>query len=395
MFAPQDSVWMAQALRLAERGLYSTTPNPRVGCVLVRGEDLVGSGWHERAGEPHAEVHALREAGAAARGATAYVTLEPCSHHGRTPPCADALIEAGVARVVVAAQDPNPQVAGEGIEKLRAAGIEVECGLMETEARELNAGFFARMARGTPWVRSKIAMSLDGRTALKNGESKWITGDAARQDGQRWRARSCAVLTGINTVLADDPRLNVRGIEGAARTRWGEALGCGKGGQAADCGSEVLGEPEAVAVRQPLRVVLDSGLQMPLSARMLQGGGVLIYTAARNSEKCAALEHAGATVAVMPGRNGQVDLPAMLRDLAQRGCNEVLVEAGRILNGALLRAGLVDEFLLYVAPQLLGDAARGMAQLGELTSLEQRVELEWKDVRHVGKDLRIVSRVKK
>jgi diaminohydroxyphosphoribosylaminopyrimidine deaminase/5-amino-6-(5-phosphoribosylamino)uracil reductase len=362
MLTAQDSRWMAQALRLAEQGLYSTSPNPRVGCVLVRDGDVVGRGWHERAGEPHAEVHALREAGEAARGATAYVTLEPCSHHGRTPPCADALIAAGVARVVVAVPDPNPQVAGEGIEKLRSAGIAVETGLMETEARELNAGFFSRMTRGIPWVRSKIAMSLDGRTALANGASQWITGKAARRDVQHWRARSCAVLTGINTVLADDARLNVRDIE---------------------------------AERQPLRVVLDSSLQMPPSARVLQDGGVLIYTAARNAEKSAALERAGATVVALPDGNRQIDLPGMLRDLAQSGCNEVLVEAGRILNGALLRAGVVDELLLYVAPQLLGDVARGMAQLGELTSLEQRIGLKWGDVRQVGSDLRILAKVEK
>ena len=363
MFSTQDSVWMAQALRLAERGLYGTSPNPRVGCVLVRAGDVVGSGWHRCAGEPHAEVHALREAGEAARGATAYVTLEPCSHHGRTPPCAEALIEAGVARVVVAVQDPNPQVAGEGIALLRAAGIAVESGLMEAEARELNVGFFARMARGMPWVRSKIAMSLDGRTALGNGKSQWITGDAARQDVQRWRARSCAVLTGINTVLADDARLNVRGID---------------------------------APRQPLRVVLDSQLRIPLEARVLyDGGNTLIYTALRNERKTALLQDLGATVAAMPGSNGQVDLPAVLRDLAQRGCNEVLVEAGSTLNGALLRVKLVDELLLYVAPQLLGDAARSMAQLGELTSLDQRVDLKWQDMRQVGEDLRILAKVEK
>jgi diaminohydroxyphosphoribosylaminopyrimidine deaminase/5-amino-6-(5-phosphoribosylamino)uracil reductase len=363
MFSAQDSVWMAQALRLAERGLYGTSPNPRVGCVLVLAGDVVGSGWHRCAGEPHAEVHALREAGEAARGATAYVTLEPCSHHGRTPPCAEALIEAGVARVVVAVQDPNPQVAGEGIARLRAAGIMVESGLMETEARELNVGFFARMTRGMPWVRSKIAMSLDGRTALGNGKSQWITGDAARQDVQRWRARSCAVLTGINTVLADDARLNVRGID---------------------------------APRQPLRVVLDSQLRIPLEARVLyDGGNTLIYTALHNERKTALLQDLGATVAMMPDGKGQVDLPAILRDLAQRGCNEVLVEAGNTLNGALLCAGLVDELLLYVAPQLLGDAARGMAQLGELTSLDQRVNLKWRDVRQVGEDLRILAKVEK
>jgi len=375
MNTAQDSQWMARAIRLAERGLYTTSPNPRVGCVLVKGDAVAGEGWHQRAGEPHAEVHALREAGDAARGATAYVTLEPCSHHGRTPPCVEALIEAGVARVVVAAQDPNPQVAGAGIARLRAAGIAVESGLMETEARELNIGFFARMTRGTPWLRSKIAMSLDGRTALNNGKSQWITGAAARRDVQHWRARSCAVLTGINTVLADDARLNVREIESS---------------------------------RQPLRVVLDSGLQIPLSARMLQplpspaggrgAGGEgrgLIYIAAQHAEKSTMLRDLGAEVVMLPDAAGRVDLVAVLRDLAQRGCNEVLVEAGSTLNGALLRAGLADELLLYLAPQLLGDAARGVAQLGELTGLEQRIDLGWQDIRQVGEDLRVLAKVKK
>jgi len=377
MFSVQDSIWMAQALQLAERGLYTTSPNPRVGCVLVRDGSVVGEGWHERAGEPHAEAHALQAAGEAARGATAYVTLEPCSHHGRTPPCADALVQAGIARVVVAVQDPNPQVAGQGIAKLRAADIEVECGLMESAAHELNIGFFARMTRGAPWVRSKIAMSLDGRTALANGESKWITGEAARQDVQHWRARSCAVLTGIGTVLADNPQLNVR---------------------------------EIATARQPLRAVVDNTLRLPLDARLLQllpspsgegaggggksgGGSVLIYTATQDAQKIVALEQAGARVVVLPDASGQVDVAAVLRDLAAQGCNEVLVEAGSKLNGALLKAGLVDELVLYLAPQLLGDMARGMAQLGELTSLEQRIELEWKDVRHVGKDLRITVRI--
>lgn len=395
MDTAQDSRWMARAIRLAERGLYSTSPNPRVGCVLVKGDAVAGEGWHQRAGEPHAEVHALRAAGGAARGATAYVTLEPCSHHGRTPPCADALVEAGVARVVVAVQDPNPSVAGAGIAKLRAAGITVDCGLMEAAARDLNTGFFARMARGTPWLRSKIAMSLDGRTALNNGKSQWITGAAARRDVQHWRARSCAVLTGINTVLADDARLNVREIEGAARTRWGEALGCGKGGQAADCGPKALDELGAAAVRQQLRVVLDSQLRIPLEARVLQGGGALIYTAAQHAEKSAVLRDLGVEVVMLPDAAGRVDLVAMLRDLARRGCNELLVEAGSTLNGALLRAGLVDELLLYLAPQLLGDAAHGVAQLGELTSLEQRVNLKWQEVRQVGEDLRILARVEK
>lgn len=362
MLFTQDSLWMAKALQLAERGLNSTSPNPRVGCVLVRDDKVVGEGWHQHAGEPHAEVHALRAAGKAARGATAYVTLEPCSHQGRTPPCADALVGAGVTRVVAAMQDPNPQVTGQGIEKLRAAGIEVECGLMEVVARELNIGFYSRMTRGLPWLRSKIAMSLDGRTALNNGMSQWITGAAARQDVQRWRGRSCAVLTGIGTLLADDPQLNVR-------------------------------EPQ-LAMRQPLRVVLDSQLQMPLTARILCGGNAVVYTATFDFQKMAALEKLGVRVVVLPGVCGRVDLNAMLRDLASSGCNEVLVEAGSILNGALLQAGLVDELLLYVAPQLLGDMARGMAQLGELTMLDQCVELEWLDVRNVGKDLRIVTRVR-
>jgi diaminohydroxyphosphoribosylaminopyrimidine deaminase/5-amino-6-(5-phosphoribosylamino)uracil reductase len=362
-------------LHLAERGLYTTSPNPRVGCVLVRDDKIVGEGWHQYAGEPHAEVHALCAAGEASRGATAYITLEPCSHQGRTPPCADALINAGVTRVVAAMQDPNPQVAGQGLAKLRAAGIEVECGLMEVAARELNIGFFSRMTRGLPWLRSKIAMSLDGRTALNNGVSQWITGAAARQDVQHWRRRSCAVLTGIGTVLTDDPQLSVRGSQLAIH-------------------EPKLGAHEIKAIRQPLRAVLDSQLQLPLTARILCGGNVVVYTATPDSQKMAALEKLGVRVVVLPDMSGRVDLIAMLRDLAASGCNEVLVEAGSILNGALLQAGLMDELVLYLAPQLLGDMARGMAQLGELTMLDQRVELEWQDVRNVGKDLRIVARVK-
>jgi diaminohydroxyphosphoribosylaminopyrimidine deaminase/5-amino-6-(5-phosphoribosylamino)uracil reductase len=352
---------MARALQLAELGLRTTSPNPRVGGVLVKDGKNIGEGWHERAGEPHAEVHALRAAGKAARGATAYVTLEPCSHHGRTPPCADALIEAGVSRVVVAMQDPNPLVAGRGIAKLQAAGIAVECGLMEAAARELNIGFVSRMTRGTPWVRSKIAASLDGRTALANGVSKWITSDAARQDVQQWRARSCAILTGIGTVLADDPQLNVR---------------------------------DADAKRQPLRVVLDTELRISVNAKILQGGNVLIYTASTDTTKLSVLRERGAEVVVMQAAEGGLPLAAMLIDLAKRGINEVLVEAGKTLNGALLKAGLVDELVLYLAPQLLGDVARGLVGLGELTQLEQRVELAWQDVRHVGSDIRIIARAK-
>jgi diaminohydroxyphosphoribosylaminopyrimidine deaminase/5-amino-6-(5-phosphoribosylamino)uracil reductase len=365
---------MAQALHLAERGLYATSPNPRVGCVLVRDGKMVGEGWHELAGGPHAEAVALRMAGEAARGVTAYVTLEPCNHQGRTPPCADALIAAGVTRVVAAVQDPNPQVAGQGLAKLRAAGIEVECGLMEAAARELNLGFFARMTRGTPWLRSKIAMSVDGRTALANGVSRWITGEPARLDVQHWRARSCAIVTGIGTLLADDPQLNVRDIN---------------------------------ATLQPLRVVLDSKLRIPLTARILNkslphttassgvedAGKLLIYTAVADAKKIEALEKAGASVCVLPDGNGKVNLADMLADLARRGCNEILLEAGSVLNGAMLRAGLVDELILYLAPQLLGDAARGMAQLGELTALDQRVDLKWQDVRQVGNDLRLTLKV--
>ncbi|MGB8517328.1 MAG: bifunctional diaminohydroxyphosphoribosylaminopyrimidine deaminase/5-amino-6-(5-phosphoribosylamino)uracil reductase RibD, partial [Gallionella sp.] len=313
-------------------------------------------------GELHAEALALRAAGSAAIGATAYVTLEPCCHFGRTPPCADALVAAYVARVVIAMKDPNPLVSGKGAARLRAAGIIVESGLMEAEARELNSGFVARMTLGMPLVRSKIAMSLDGRTALKNGVSQWITGAEARRDVQHWRARSCAVLTGINTILADDAQLNVRDIE---------------------------------TTRQPLRVVLDSQLRIPLSAKILSGGNVLIYTVTRKAEKIASLEKTGATICLLPEKNGQVDLHTMLKDLARRGINEVLVEAGKVLNGALLQAGLIDELVLYLAPQLLGDVARGMASLGELTQLAEHVELQWQDVRMVGNDMRVQVKIKK
>jgi diaminohydroxyphosphoribosylaminopyrimidine deaminase/5-amino-6-(5-phosphoribosylamino)uracil reductase len=356
-----DSQWMAQALHLAELGLLTTTPNPRVGCILVKDERLVGEGWHERAGEPHAEPHALRMADDKAKGATAYVTLEPCSHYGRTPPCVDALIAAGIVRVVVAMQDPNPLVSGKGIAKLRDAGIEVECGLMETEARALNIGFVKRMTSGMPWVRSKIAASLDGRTALANGESQWITGDAAQRDVHVLRARSCAVMTGIDTVLKDDAQLSVRHVS---------------------------------TTRQPLRVVLDSHLRIPYTAKVFQSGQLLIVTATTDANKIALVEQAGAMVAVLADENGRVDLVATLHHLASIGCNEVLLEAGSTLNGAMLKAGLVDELVLYFAPQLLGDMSRGMAQLGELKKLDQRVNLEWQDVRHVGKDLRVQAIVK-
>jgi diaminohydroxyphosphoribosylaminopyrimidine deaminase/5-amino-6-(5-phosphoribosylamino)uracil reductase len=361
MLSPADHAHMARALELAERGLFTTAPNPRVGCVVVRDGEVVGEGWHQRAGEPHAEVHALRAAGARARGATAYVSLEPCSHHGRTPPCADALVAAGVGRVVVAAEDPNPQVAGQGLARLRAAGIDTACGLLGEGARELNVGFVSRHERGRPWVRVKTAASLDGRTALANGVSQWITGPAARQDGHRWRARSCAVMAGIGTLKADDPRLSVRDVE---------------------------------TTRQPVRIVVDRYLELPLSARILEGGNVLVVAAREDAAKTRLIRQAGAEVLVLPDRGGKVDLAQLMRELARREMNEVLVESGNRLNGALLRAGLVDELVMYFAPHLLGDFARGMYALGELTALDQRVDLDVRDLTRIGPDLRILARVR-
>ena len=360
MFSAADHIYMSQALRLAEHGLYTATPNPRVGCVIVSDGTVVGEGWHARAGEPHAEILALRQAGALAKGATVYVTLEPCNHYGRTPPCADALIEAGIARVVAAMQDPSPLVAGEGLKKLQAAGIQVTSGLLEQEARELNKGFVARMTRGTPWLRMKTASSLDGKSALNNGVSQWITGAAARQDVHRLRARSCAILTGIGTVLADDPQLNVRDVDTS---------------------------------RQPLRVVLDSRLGMPPNAKILMGGNVLIVTAVQDQARQEQLQAHGAEVLVLAGSSGQVDLKRTLEMLAQRGINEVMVEAGRTLNGALIAADLVDELVMYMAPMLLGDKARGLFGLPELTAMDGRRELHVRDVRMVGRDLRICARL--
>ncbi|HNF66075.1 MAG TPA: bifunctional diaminohydroxyphosphoribosylaminopyrimidine deaminase/5-amino-6-(5-phosphoribosylamino)uracil reductase RibD [Plasticicumulans sp.] len=350
---------MARALALAARGLNTTSPNPRVGCVLVAPDgEVIGEGWHERAGEPHAEVHALRAAGGRARGATAYVTLEPCSHHGRTPPCADALIEAGVARVVAAMADPNPQVAGRGLARLRAAGIAVECGLLEAEAQALNAGFVRRMTRARPWLRLKLAASLDARTALASGESQWITGEAARADVQRLRARACAVLTGSGTVLADDPGLDVR-LPGTQR--------------------------------QPLRVVLDTGLRTPLAARLIgrPGRTLIVCGPQAGVAEAAALAAYGVDIERVPVQGGGLDLDAVLASLAARGCNEVHAECGARLAGALLAAGRVDELVVYLAPLLLGDAARGLARLPGLERMEQRLEFDWTDVRSVGRDLRL------
>lgn len=344
---------MARALQLAARGLFTTSPNPRVGCVIVRDGHVVGEGWHERAGSPHAEVNALQTAGEAARGATVYVTLEPCSHHGRTPPCAEALINAGVTRVVAAMSDPNPLIAGGGIAMLTLAGITAEVGLMEAEARALNPGFISRMTRQRPWLRLKTAATLDGKTALANGASQWITGEAARADVQRLRARACAILTGSGTVLADNPRMTVRDVD--------------------------IG-------RQPLRVVVDSGLRTPVDAAILPA---LIVCHHADPGRRSALEQAGAEVVELPGADGRVDLAALLTLLAQRGVNELHVEAGAALNGALLAARLVDEWVAYVAPMTVGDSARGLFGHPALTSLDAAARFHLRDVRQIGGDLRL------
>jgi diaminohydroxyphosphoribosylaminopyrimidine deaminase/5-amino-6-(5-phosphoribosylamino)uracil reductase len=358
-FTDADRAHMARALALAEHGLYTTTPNPRVGCVIVRDGEVIGEGWHERAGAPHAEANALADAKARGhdpRGATLYVTLEPCNHTGRTPPCAEAVIAAGIARVVAALRDPNPQAA-HGADRLRAAGVAVEFGLMAEEAAELNIGFVSRVTRGRPWVRLKMAASLDGRTALASGESQWITGEAARADGHRWRARACAVLTGIGTVLQDDPQLNVRAV---------------------------------ATPRQPLKIIVDRHGQLPVSARILSGADALIVTnGARNRDWPATVE-----VLPLPDADRRVDLAAMMVELGARGVNELHVEAGGKLNGALLDAGLIDEILLYVAPCLIGDPARGVAEFpGGLARLADRVALSVRSVDRIGDDLRIIARV--
>ena len=355
--SPDDYRCMARALTLARRGLYHTDPNPRVGCILVKDGSVVGEGWHQRAGEAHAEVIALNAAGARARGATAYVTLEPCCHHGRTPPCTDALLKAGVARLVAAMPDPNPQVAGKGLTLLREAGVTVECGLLETDARALNPGFIQRMIQDRPFVRLKLAMSLDGRTALASGESQWLTGEAARQDVQRLRARASAILTGIGTVLADNPSLNVR-------------------------------LPEAT--RQPLRVILDTELRTPPTAHTLQlPGPVLIFTAVADPDLHEPLRAARAEIVILPRAKQGLELPAVMAELARRECNEVHVECGSTLAGALLLAGLVDELVIYMAPLLLGDKARGLFQLPELAQMSERWELEILEMRAVGRDWRV------
>ncbi|MGF6592804.1 bifunctional diaminohydroxyphosphoribosylaminopyrimidine deaminase/5-amino-6-(5-phosphoribosylamino)uracil reductase RibD [Pseudomonas sp. 2835] len=360
-----DAHYMARAIELARKGLYSTHPNPRVGCVIVRDGQVVGEGWHVRAGEPHAEVHALRQAGELARGACAYVTLEPCSHHGRTPPCAEALVKAGVARVVAAMQDPNPQVAGNGLKRLADAGIEVASGVLEAEARALNPGFLKRMEHGLPFVRAKLAMSLDGRTAMASGESQWITGPAARSAVQRLRARSSVVLTSAESVLADNARMTVRG----------EELGL---------------DPATTALalaRPPLRVLIDGRLRVPLDAPFFTAGQALVVTAAAAEARYA---QAGHELLSLPGNDGRVDLPALMGELATRGVNEVLVEAGAGLVGAFAQLGLIDEYQIFVAGRILGSSARPLLDW-PLDTMSQAPHLQITEMRAVGDDWRVTA----
>lgn len=361
--SPADLAAMHDALALAAQAIGLSDPNPRVGCVITASDGRVlGRGHTQEAGGPHAEVVALRDAaerGHDVRGATAYVSLEPCSHHGRTPPCCDALIAAGLARVLAATQDPNPLVAGQGAARLRAAGIAVETGLLAEESRELNIGFFSRMLRKRPWVRLKTAVSLDGRTALENGISQWITGETARADGHAWRKRAGAVLTGVGTVLQDNPRLDVRFVE---------------------------------TVHQPLRVIVDSQLDTPATARILDApGAVLIYAAVPNKPRREALAARGAEVALAPGADGKVDLASMLTDLAQRGINELHVEAGHKLSGSFVRERLVDEFLVYQAPKLMG-AGQGLASFGPIDKLDDALALRFVSIERLGDDLRLIAR---
>jgi diaminohydroxyphosphoribosylaminopyrimidine deaminase/5-amino-6-(5-phosphoribosylamino)uracil reductase len=356
-----QSAAMMLALQQAELALYTSAPNPRVGCVIIKDNNIIGRGCTQAPGGNHAEIEALRDAaanGRDVRGATVYVTLEPCSHFGRTPPCADALIKAGVGRVIAAIGDPNPLVAGQGMARLAAAGIAVESGLMAEAAYEINIGFFSRMQRGKPWVRMKTAASLDGKTALHNGVSQWITSQEARDDGHAWRARAGAILTGIGTVLQDDPQLNVRAI---------------------------------ATPSQPRRILVDSLLAIGPEAKILAGGGSWIFTAVDDAAKRHTLEAAGNEVIVLPNRNGKVDLPALIAELGKRDINELHVEAGAKLNASLLREGCVDELLVYLAPALIGDA-RDMFSLPALTDLKQQIKLKFHDVQRIGPDLRILAR---
>jgi len=360
-FSAADHQFMSRALQLAKKGIYHTAPNPNVGCVLVKDNVIVGEGWHEKAGEAHAEVNALKQAGSKAEGATAYVTLEPCCHHGKTPPCSDALIKAKVKRVVAAMIDPHVKVAGKGLKQLEAAGIVVEQGLLEEQAKALNLGFIKRMQKRLPYVRCKLAMSLDGRTAMASGESKWITSAAAREDVQRLRAKSSAILTGVGTVLADNPSMTVR-----------------------------LQDVDT----QPIRVVVDTNLSMPTDAKMLkQAGRTVLMTCSADEAITQALTEAGADIHIMPYCNTSVDLTSVLQQLSDMEINDVLLETGATLSGAMLQAGLIDEIIIYMAPVLMGNDARGLFALPGLESMQDKIELEITEQRVIGKDIRITAKV--
>ncbi|MCW9047623.1 MAG: bifunctional diaminohydroxyphosphoribosylaminopyrimidine deaminase/5-amino-6-(5-phosphoribosylamino)uracil reductase RibD [Gammaproteobacteria bacterium] len=351
----EDNFYMSQALQLAAKGLYSTQPNPRVGCVIVLNNEIIGEGYHQQAGGAHAEIHALNQAGLKAKGATAYVSLEPCSHHGKTPPCADALIKSGISRVVCAMLDPNPLVAGKGLMKLQKAGIKTHSGLMQAEAEDINPGFIKRMKTGLSFVRIKLAMSLDARTAMASGESKWITGSHARFDVQKLRARSSVVLTGSGTVIADDPSMNVRITAQELKTD---------------------------IIHQPLRCIIDSQLKVSTSSKIFQQPGETLVFSTKQAEH----------VITLPEKNNKLDLEAVLKYLAvERQANEVHVEAGNELCGALLDQQLVDEIVLYMAPHIMGDSAKGLFHLPNLNNMSERIDLEIKDIRSIGKDWRITA----
>jgi len=370
MFSSQDRHHMAQALQYAARGLNTTDPNPRVGCVLVNQGHVVGWGWHQQAGDAHAEINALTMAGDAAQGATVYVTLEPCSHTGKTPPCCDALINAGVTSVISAMKDPNPLVSGQGHQRLQAAGIDVKTGLMSAEAEALNPGFVQRMRHKRPWVRVKLAMSLDGRTAMNDRESRWITGTEARQDVQRWRARSSAIITGADTVIDDNPQLTVRP------------------------GAWMDDDADSATLRQPLRVVLDSTLRVNPNAKVFTEGGALVATTSQNTERLEALNAAGINhLHCQANAQGRVCLSSLMTQLAeQQQCNELWAEAGPTLAGAFMEAGLVDELIVYMAPHLMGHAARPLMMLDTVLQMNQRIPLYYDDVRRIGQDLRLILR---
>ena len=362
-FSADDYRFMSRALQLAKKGLYTTAPNPNVGCVLVKNNEIIAEGWHEKAGEPHAEIHALNQAGKLAEGTTVYVTLEPCCHQGKTAPCTDALIKAKVKCVIAAMVDPHNKVAGQGLKQLQEAGIEVEQGLLEEQAKALNPGFIKRMQTGLPYVSCKLAMSLDGRTAMASGESKWITSTAAREDVQKLRAKSAVILTGIGTVLKDDPAMTVR-LEGVTK--------------------------------QPVRVVVDTNLSMPTTARMLnEPGKTLLMTCSADESITQDLKKAGADIHMMPYCNTSVDLKSVLEQLAEMQINDVLLETGATLSGAMLQAGLIDELIIYIAPILMGNQARGLFALPELEKMQDKIELEIIDQRLVGQDIRITAKVKK